>query len=95
MTFYSVAHGKTKICKAQHVVETNQELAAVLFTKRDKTLKDEANRESDEVRRRKLARMQAVRARDGAENQNIMVWMIIGSFYGVTTASENHGECSL
>ncbi|XP_071477483.1 nephrocystin-4-like, partial [Diadema antillarum] len=55
---------------ASHMAEADQELATVLFSRRDKTtaVLKESNREGDHVKQRKLARMEAVRQQEGREN---------------------------
>ena len=62
--------------RAKHLAETNQELASLLFTRKESVAPlEESNREADSEKKRKLARMQAVRAQQGIENvpQSLLV----------------------
>ena len=52
-----------KVCKAQHIVDINHELAQVLFNRKEKGEHPSTNAE----RRRKLARMEALRQTQGAD----------------------------
>ncbi|XP_074655528.1 nephrocystin-4-like isoform X2 [Tubulanus polymorphus] len=61
---------KTNKYRAQPLAETNHELASMLVTRRDK-VDDNSNEKLDPVRKRKLARMQAIRDQQGLENQPI------------------------
>ena len=63
---------------AAHMSETDRELATALLSKQEKAVLQEANREGDSKRQRKLARMQALRQakEQGTENglgQSLMV----------------------
>ena len=60
-----------KACKAMHMVEANHELATALFSKKHKEKFNEEERASAEAehRKRKLARMEAVRQAEGSEPQ--------------------------
>ena len=63
----------TKICKAQHVADTNHELAQVLFTRREHDTLDydtknkDGRPHSNTERLRKLARVQAVQQCEGQD----------------------------
>ena len=60
-----------KACKAMHMAEANHELATALFSKKHKEKFNEEERASAEAeqRKRKLARMEAVRQAEGSEPQ--------------------------
>ena len=62
---------------ASHMSETDRELATALVSKQERAVLQEANREGDSKRQRKLSRMQAVRqAKKDGDNglgQSLMV----------------------
>ncbi|XP_064643236.1 nephrocystin-4-like isoform X3 [Lineus longissimus] len=69
-TTFSQLHKVKRTYKAQPLAETNHELATMLVTKhRPLQQKEEELEKMDPARRRKLARMQAVRQTDGEENE--------------------------
>ena len=57
---------KTRVCKAQHMAETNHELASVLFTKKDATGKADVP-ELNQDTQRKLSRIQTIRKMENTE----------------------------
>ncbi|CAH1775289.1 unnamed protein product [Owenia fusiformis] len=61
----------TKRNKAMPLTATNQELASLLNTNYDKSIRplEESNREGDSAKQRKLRRMEALRKLEGSENQ--------------------------
>ncbi|XP_070560469.1 nephrocystin-4-like isoform X2 [Ptychodera flava] len=58
----------TRTYKAAHMADTDRELATALFARKDKAVLQDSNREADEVKKRKLSRMQAVRQQESTEN---------------------------
>ena len=60
-----------KACKAMHMVEANHELAAALFSKKhkEKFNAEERAHADGEQKKRKLARMEAVRQAEAVEPQ--------------------------
>ena len=69
-----VALRKGRAFRAQHILETNHELASVLTAKRDKSgnLEEPAS-DKEAARQRKLARMQAVRQTEGQAEPLVLV----------------------
>ena len=62
---------KKKVVRAHHIAEKNKELAQLLSTHNDQMIpeKDETPQEQDSEKRRKLARMEALRQKQGIDNK--------------------------
>ena len=65
------------MARAHHLAEHNREVSGMLFSKHEQHVEPvaESNREGDAERQRKLARMQAIRNKQGGpdEAQTLMV----------------------
>lgn len=62
---------KKKVVRAHHIAEKNREIAQLLSTHNDQMIpeKDETPQEPDSEKRRKLARMEALRQKQGMDNK--------------------------
>ena len=70
---FSVLSG-VKVCRAQHVADTNHELASVLYTRREKDMmEDSGNKEGTVEKRKKQGRMQAIRNQLGTESSPLIM----------------------
>nr|XP_006819889.1 PREDICTED: nephrocystin-4-like [Saccoglossus kowalevskii] len=65
----------TRTYRAAHMADTDRELAALLFSRKDKAVLQDSNREADEVKKRKLNRMEAIRKNE-SENGLISTLLI-------------------
>lgn len=69
---------KKKVVRAHHIAEKNREIAQLLSTHNDQMIpeKDETPQEPDSEKRRKLARMEALRQKQGTDNKSIQLWRL-------------------
>lgn len=71
ITTKSGLSSKKKVVRAHHIAEKNKEIAQLLSTHNDQMVpeKDESSQEGDSEKKRKLARMEALRQKQGVDNK--------------------------